>query len=212
MQEKTSRKQSSQNRVYAHQYTKRLARHLQFTPNDLFYNRQGRLSARQVKKLRNRLIQSLAALLVGFLIVTVGVGVILITPWAREIIDTQGIFADLSQLTVVDWSLIFGGGVMLILFAMMLRKIMLSPSKDQQHVYRYIGYANRDVVEFSNRPSYRDDKYFYYLTIDDHHIEVDGELYKLCQKNFVYASYVAPAFNDIIAMEVVDDKVRQYLA
>lgn len=49
MSDQPTGKQQSKNPVHVHPHTKRLARHLRFTPNNLLYNRRGQLSPGQIK-------------------------------------------------------------------------------------------------------------------------------------------------------------------
>ena len=202
-------RKKSKNEIHVHPHTKRLARYFGYTPNDLLFNRQGFLSPRQIKTIRNRLITTLfvyLSVIIGFLIVGI---IVFSIPWAQEIIATEGIFSNILQPTVFDWLILVIGGITLFLFALMIRQINLSRDNIQRgKIQRYIGSANRQMVDFTNRASYRDNKYLYNITIGDRTFDVDGDLFKLCQKNFVYCAYVASAMNDILAMEVIDNSIQ----
>lgn len=194
--------------IHVHPHTKKLARHLRFTPNDLLYNRHGQLSSSQMRKVRRWAVQSFLVYIVVIIVLIVLVSIVMITPWAQEMIR-DGLFSNFPQLDLVDWTLLIASIVVLIVFMFMLRKIYLSRKNiNQKQVQRYIGYANREEIDFVNRASYRDNKYFHYITVDGRRFEVDSELFKLCQKNFIYCVYVAPAFDNIISMEVADASLK----
>ena len=202
-------RKKAKNEIHVHPHTKRLARYLRFTPNDLLYNRNGYLSPSQTKKVWNQFIFSMifyVGAIVGLLAM---LAVSLFIPWVQDIIATDGIFADFSQLTVFDWLLLIVGIIILVLFVFMIRQLILSRNNlKHSQVKYYIGSANRKRVEDPSGSETFEDKYTYFITIKNRTFDVDEELYKLCQKSFIYCAYVAPSMDEILAIEVVDNSIH----